>query len=235
MVRTAEGVDHGRHRFRVREVRRRLPRRRRIDTDERRRPGAYGHDGRAGEHVAGLDTRVRLLDRRDSRALPHLEPGGESREHLVGVRDAAVGLVQAALAGLESDAEATVDLGRVEHLGGDAARVQRVAVRLPATEVERAVQLEELLAGLRLELPPERVGLLREPDPLDGGIRQPDDPRATVARAALVTELELLQHEHVSSGSGESAGGREPHDARADDDDLGVDATHPGPRPARPT
>ena len=82
------------------------------------------------------------------------------------------------------------------------------------------------MAALRLELAPERKALLREPDPALVRIGQADDPRAAVARAAVVAELELLADDDVASCLRERPCGREAHHARADDDDLGVEGGH---------
>jgi hypothetical protein len=47
-----------------------------------------------------------------------------------------------------------------------------------------------------------------------------------VARAALVTELELLEDDDLVPGLREHARGRKPHDACSDNRDVGVHIAH---------
>jgi hypothetical protein len=84
-------------------------------------------------------------------------------------------------------------------------------------ELEESVQLEQLLARLLLQLVPAREGLFRQLHELDLGICEPHDPRAAMARAARVTDAELLENNDVVPVPRERARGRTAHDPRADD------------------
>ena len=177
--------------------------------------------------LAGDDAVAVLVDRVDAHVLADLRAGsdGGRQQRLlreVGEDEASVGLEEAAPARLDPDREAALDLGGVQHLERRPARRERVAVGPPVAEVERPGLLQQRPAALGLELAPERVGLLREAHVALLGIREPDDPRAAVARAALVTDLELLAEHHVPPGQRERACRCEPHHAGADDHDLCV-------------
>ena len=157
---------------------------------------------------------------------PNVEAVAERLDRRVGADDAAVRLEEPAVARIGHDAEPVLDLTRVEHLERHAALGQCVAVRPPVAQVERPVQLEQRAAALRLQLAPEREALLGEPDPARLRVREPDDAGTAVARTAVVAELELLADDDVATGAHELPRRREPHHARADDDDLGVDGGH---------
>src|SRR5207302_6956460 len=80
----------------------------------------------------------------------------------------------------------------------------------------------------RVELLPTGVRLLREADPELLGIRDPEDARATVARAAVVVELELLVHRDLRAALPQRPRGRATHHARTDDRDLHRTIRSPG-------
>ena len=149
-------VDDRRHRPAEVEVGDGLHRRGRIHAHELRRPRARGDDGHPRAHAARGDAVAVLVDRLDADVLAHLEAVGERRDGFVRMDDPAVRLEQAALARVGADAEPLLDLACVEHLERRPARCECIAVRLPVAEVERAVQLEQAPAALRLELAPER-------------------------------------------------------------------------------
>ena len=222
-------VDDRRHRPAEVEVGDGLHGRSRIHAQELRRPRARGDDGHPRAHAARGDAVAVLVDRFDADVLAHLEAVGERRDGFVRMDDPAVRLEQAALARVGADAESMLDLACIEHLERRPARRECIAVRLPVTEVERALQLEQAPAALRLELAPEREGLLREPDPALVRVGQAHDPRAAVARPARVAELELLADDDVAPRLGECPCGGEPHHPGSDDDDLGVEGAH-GPQ-----
>ena len=150
----------------------------------------------------------------------------------VGEHEAPVGLEEAAPARLDPDRKAALDLGRFQHLERGAACRKCVAVGPPVAEVERPGLLQQRPAALGLELAPEWVGLLREAHVALFGIREPDDPRAAVARAALVTDLELLAEHDVAPGQRQRACRCEPHHAGADDDDFAVGGRAHVPEPS---
>src|SRR5205823_8413477 len=63
------------------------------------------------------------------------------------------------------------------------------------------------------------IGLLREADPELLGIRDAEDARATVARAVVVVEPELLVHRHLGAALPQRPRGRATHHTRTDDCD----------------
>ena len=75
-----------------------------------------------------------------------------------------------------------------------AARARAFSTRDRA-EVEAARLHDQLLAGLRLELPPALERALRQADVVRVGVGEAEDPRGAVARAALVPEAELLDED----------------------------------------
>ncbi len=109
-----------------------------------------------------------------------------------------------------------------------AASAGRRRVLGPRRDLDQAVQLEKPRAALLLELGPAVARLGREPHPLRLGIREPDDPRAAVARAARVVRLELLVDDDVGAAARELPRGRRAHDPRADDRDFHAAMRSPG-------
>jgi len=107
----------------------------------------------------------------------------------VGEDDAALGLVQRCPAVGQSRAQSAGAVG-VEQLVLDAARVESVrrGELRRRDDLDEPVQLKQPSPTVGLESAPARVRLLREPDPVRIRIRQPDDPRASVARATFVVE-----------------------------------------------
>src|SRR5207302_11509621 len=107
-------------------------------------------------------------------------------------------------------------------LPGDAAGVERLAraVELRRRELEQTIELEQRLARLALERAPRRERLAREPHPVRLGIGEPEDPRAAVARAAPVVELELLEDAHVVAVARKRPRSGGPRDSRSDDGDA---------------
>src|SRR5207253_466203 len=85
---------------------------------------------------------------------------------------------------------------------------------------------EQLGAALGFQLAPERERLLGEPDPLRIVVGEPEDAARAVARAVLVSDRELFEHDHVATGALERSGGREADDARAHDHDLAPVRAH---------
>ena len=88
-------------------------------------------------------------------------------------------------------------------------------------ELQQAVQLQELDAGFTLELVPAGERLLRQLDELHLRVREPNDARASVTRAARVADLELLVEDDVMAVARKRVCGGRAHDPRADDSDLG--------------
>src|SRR5439155_10953292 len=87
--------------------------------------------------------------------------------------------------------EPPLDLRGAHELEPGAALLERFAAALDPADVERAVRREELLAGLILELAPADEGLLRQPHELGVGVRDLEDARGAVTRAAIVSGREL--------------------------------------------
>ena len=100
-----------------------------------------------------------------------------------------------------------------------AARAPGAQLRV-GLDVDEPAELEQRPPRLALELAPELVRPLREPDPVLLGVREPEDARRAVARAARVPELELLVDRHLVAALGDRARAGEPHHAGADDRDL---------------
>ena len=163
-------VDHGRQRLGELEEGDGLDGRRRVDARQLRRPRSGGDDRRPGAQAAGRDAVAVLIDRVDPVPLADLEAVCERGHRPVGVDDPAVGLEEAVAAGLGANREAPFDLGRVQHLERGPAGGERVAVRLPVAEVERAVEVEQRRgrspprARARAESSPARAGPSARPD-----------------------------------------------------------------------
>src|SRR5439155_26531971 len=132
-----------------------------------------------------------------------------------------IGLAERDPAGRKLDAEGARDR-RLEQLVLDAESGEHVARgELNARrELDKPVQLEQLGPGLLLELAPARERLLCERDPGRVRVREPEDPRAPVARAARRARLELLVERDVGATLGERPGGGTAHHARPDDCDY---------------
>jgi hypothetical protein len=115
--------------------------------------------------------------------------------------------------------EAPDDLLGVEQLDQRARQLEGALRPFPgaADELDDPVQLQQRLAALLLELPPERERLLRHAHPLDLGIGEPEDPGRAVARAARVVELELLVDRDVDSAARQRTGRSKPVDSRSYD------------------
>ena len=173
---TGGRVDHRRDGAAEAEVRGGFDRRRCVDAHQSGRPGAGGHNGHASSHAARAHAVVVLREVLDPASLTHVQTGRESLDGCVCDDDAAVRLIEPAVAGIGTDPEPVLDLTCVEHVERHLARGKRVAVRRPVAEVERPVQLEQRHAALGLELTPEREALLREPHPALIRIRKADDP-----------------------------------------------------------
>src|SRR5450432_3746450 len=81
--------------------------------------------------------------------------------------------------------------------------------------------MQQGLTGLRFEIAPKLVGAKQQ-----GHvgwmfeIRLPDDPRGTMARAAIVRRGELLETEHAFSPRGEVCRRRAAHAAETEDDNV---------------
>ena len=105
----------------------------------------------------------------------------------------------------------------------DAAGRERAGVlERDGPEVERPGRHDQLLAALRLELAPALQGALGEPDVVLIGVRESEDARAAVARAAVVARLELLHEQHAAARLRERACRRDAGDSGPDHDDVGV-------------
>ena len=87
-------------------------------------------------------------------------------------------------------------------------------------DLEQAVQLQQSLTRLGLELPPEAERLLSEPDVFLLRIGEPKDPGAPVTRAAPMAALELLEDHDVMPAPRERPRRREPHHPGANYRDL---------------
>jgi hypothetical protein len=143
----------------------------------------------------------------------------------IGEHDARVGDVQGRPA-LREVRALRPNLVLVEQPVRHAALVERTrrGERGVRDELDQPVEAEE--AGI--ELLPPRVRLLREANPVRLGIRHTEDPRAPVARAAVVVELELLVHRHLGAALAQRPRGRAAHHPRADDCDLQRTIRSPG-------
>ena len=95
------------------------------------------------------------------------------------------------------------------------------AVEDPLAALDDARHVEELLAGLALELAPE---LVRAPE--QGHVvgvlevREADDPGQAVGGALVVEDVEALEPEDALSAAGEVVERRASHPADSDDDDV---------------
>ena len=102
---------------------------------------------------------------------------------------------------------APADLGGVQVLVGHAGRVHALAVvgerngALARREVEAPGLEHQLLARLPLHLGPGAVGVLGQLDVGRRVIGEPDDARVVLRLAAHVSQLELLDAEHVGAGA----------------------------------
>ena len=156
---------------------------------------------------------------------PGIGRGTEQRlQRQIGIDDPAVGLKEPGLVTIEPEWEAPLDFGRIQHLEWHPAGRERISIRLPVAEVECPGLVEQRTPERGLELLPERICLLRKPNPAFVGIGEPDDSRAAVTRALSVSDLELLVDHDVVSRLSERRCGCETHYSGADDGDLGVGA-----------
>ena len=81
--------------------------------------------------------------------------------------------------------------------------------------------VQELLAGLGLELAPQLVRTAKERHVVGVlEVRESDDPREPVRRAVLVEQVEPLEPEDALPAAGEVVERRAPHSADSDDDDV---------------
>ena len=119
------------------------------------------------------------------------------------------------------DRVAALRLVAVEPLPGHAAGFERVrrALLERLHDFDQPVQLEQRLAALGFQLAPQCQRLLREPDVLGLGIREPEDPRAAVARAVVVADAELLVDGDFDTPPLQCPARRQAHDAATDDGD----------------
>ena len=93
------------------------------------------------------------------------------------------------------------------------------------TGVDAAADDQQLLTGVTLELPPERVGAAEQRDvTVMLPIRQPDDASEPVRGSAAMRNLELLEAEDARAASRDVVHGGAAHAAGADHDDV----VHPG-------
>src|SRR5439155_4725381 len=79
-----------------------------------------------------------------------------------------------------------VGAGRLEHVTGALGRVR--------DNLEQAGELEHCRTRLRLELAPAAQRRLCQPDVLELRVGEPEDARASVTRASVVPDAELLEH-----------------------------------------
>src|SRR5205823_8075356 len=130
----------------------------------------------------------------DTSPVTDVKVSGERRERLVRAEDPRFRLKDGERALGNADGIPALGLVTVEAVPLDAAGLQRVggAFLERPDDLEQAVQLEQRLAGLGLELAPETERLLGEADVLLLGVGQPEDARATVTRAAVVADAVLL-------------------------------------------
>jgi hypothetical protein len=87
-------------------------------------------------------------------------------------------------------------------------------------DLEQAVQLEQGLAGLGFELPPEPERLLGKANVFLLPICEPEDARATVTGAAVVAEPVLLLNDDFVPALRQGTAGRKAHHPRSNDGDL---------------
>jgi hypothetical protein len=147
-----------------------------------------------------------------------------ARDAALGEQEPAVALVHDAKIGREPKGrEPPSHLGAVELLELEPVLDARTdgALEDAWPALDRARDPEQPLAGLDLELAPERV---RAPDErhvarvLEVGL--PDDARQTVRGAELVGDLEALDPEHAPAAPREMVERRAAHPADSDHDDV---------------
>ena len=119
--------------------------------------------------------------------------------------------------------ETARDLRAVEHLVLEVVLGARAehAVEDPLAALDDSGDVEELLAGLGLELAPQLVRTAKERHVVGVlEVREADDPREPMRRAVLVEQVETLEPEHALAAPGEVVERRAPHSADSDDDDV---------------
>ena len=158
----------------------------------------------------------------DARLVANVESAGERRERLVRAHDPRFRLQHGERAFRNADRVPALGLLAVESVPLDPAGLERRRRALVerADNLEQAVQLEQRLARLGLELAPESERFLREADVFLLRVGEAEDPRAPVAGTARVSKLELLVDDDVVPASAKRTCGREPHHTCADDRDL---------------
>ena len=111
------------------------------------------------------------------------------------------------------------------------AHERRTPSRIAVAALDDPGDVEELLAGLGLELAPQLVGAPQQRHVVGVlEVGEPDDPRQPVRRAVLVEQVEALEPEDALSAPGEVVERGASHPADSDDDD--VVPLH-GPDPSR--
>src|SRR3954470_3458435 len=155
-------------------------------------------------------------------AFAHVEPAREGREGPVCPRDPGLRLHDGERALGHADRVTPFRLLPVQALPDDAAALERVRGRFleGPHDLDEPLQVEHRLAALDLELAPEPERLLRQPHVLVLGVGEPEDPRAPVAGAVRVADLELLVDDGLVAAPLERLSRGEPHHARADDRDF---------------
>jgi len=140
----------------------------------------------------------------------------------VGAGDGGLGLHDNERAFGDADRVAPFGFLALESLPGNPAALERVgrALLQGLHDLDEAGELEHGLAALGFQLAPERERLLSEADVVVFRVGEPEDPRATVARAAIVTERELLVDDGLVAAAPERPGRGQAHYPRADDCDL---------------
>ena len=149
--------------------------------------------------------------------------GEQGFERQIGIDDAAVLLEEPRRTGLDPQWKTALDLRAAEHLeadttGGEATRFGSQSPR------SRVPELEQRPAEFGLQLPPQRIRLLRESHPARVGVGQPDDARAAVARPEVVAELELLEDHDVAPHRASARADASPITPAPDHGDLDVRA-----------
>jgi len=138
--------------------------------------------------------------------------------------EAALGLVGDAHLGRQTvGGEPLGDLGACEHLVLEVVLGARAedAVEDSVSALDDPGHVQELFAGLRLELAPELVRASQERHVVGMlEVREADDPRQPVRRAVLVQEVEALEAEHALPAARKVVERRAPHAADADDDHV---------------
>ena len=195
-----------------------------------RRPRARRHDDGVHMQSAQRDRLALVLDRLDPRALAQTAPRQLSpRRAAPAARDrrstippsgwkSPVSPLRAGSGSAARSRPASSTSNGTPH----AASASRFAS--PVAEVECSGLVEQRTPEPSLELLPERICLLREPNPAFLGIGEPDDSRAAVTRAVAVSDFELLADHDVVSRLSEGPCRCEAHHSGADDCDLGVGA-----------